>query len=164
MGNDVAVLLEKLGNEKEYIGHVNGGTHGGRDGSHAGGPGQLHPSDYAEVMFTKEDMDTIVSIRGYASFHQVTSYSGPIYPDQAAYIVNAWCYSDGKHEVQPGNGISGCFCNGQHVWHCGTGFYGSRGSVLSQTETHLTIRWYKHGDREHMKGVISIRPPGCLPG
>jgi len=99
--HQVRDLLEFLASENQSC-HVNGGTHGDSDGSHANAPGILSSVDYAEGIFIKEDIDTIQALKTGCSYHTVTSYDPPRYSPNARCIINAWCFSDNLDEVQPG--------------------------------------------------------------
>jgi len=46
----------------------------------------------AEAKFIKQDFKIALKKKN-VSLHIVSSYSGPIYPDKANDIINAWCYS-----------------------------------------------------------------------
>jgi len=81
---------------------INGGTHGSKDGSHAGDPGS-ESKQFGEYKFVQEDMDTVKNITGMEStLHVVSRLAGPIYPKNISFVINAWCFSDGKGKIQPG--------------------------------------------------------------
>jgi hypothetical protein len=118
IAKQVAAVIELVA-AKGWTAHINGGTHGTRDGHHAADAPPGKASSYGEAEFTLEDMDTIRKIHSSASFHAVARGSFPIYPSNAVVIINAWCYSDGKGCVQPGSMIKGLFPVGGQVWFTG---------------------------------------------
>lgn len=100
--NQVKRLMDKI-SEAGFSGFINGGTHGSKDGCHAADPAPCGTVTYGDVSFAKEDYNS-GNKSGHWGLHIVSKGCPPQYP-KANFIVNAWCFSDGKGRVQPGAGL-----------------------------------------------------------
>ncbi|MGE5195768.1 MAG: hypothetical protein ACM3JI_00380 [Anaerolineae bacterium] len=85
--------------------HINTGTHGDSKGHTI-----LTKRGLAEIQFAKEDMSYIWGKHNVSS-HIVSSYSGPIYPEKANQVIDAWCFSQNSNnkakEVKSGLYLTG---------------------------------------------------------
>lgn len=90
--------------------HVNSGVHGNKEGAYFAVAPKYRKrcKDYAKpINFVQEDLESIEGVNIPVSHHPVTSLCGPLYPSNARFIINGWCYSDNKGCVQCGAGLDG---------------------------------------------------------